>query len=51
MLLTALGFTLEIMGILCYAWDQMGIVVSSFASGLTLFCLVASAAVMRPATT
>ena len=48
MFLTALGFTLEIMAILCFAWDQMGVVVSSFASGLTLFCLVASAIVMRP---
>lgn len=49
MFLTALGFTLEIVAILCFAWDQMGVAVSSFASGLTLFCLVASVLVMRPA--
>jgi hypothetical protein len=49
MFLTALGFTLEVMAILCFAWDKMGVVVSSLASGLTLFCLVASAVVMRPA--
>jgi len=48
MLLTGVGFTLEIMGILCFAWDQMGVSVSSFATGLTFFCLVASAVVMRP---
>jgi len=42
------GFTLEIMGILCFAWDQMGVGVSCFATGLTLFCLIASAVVMRP---
>ena len=48
MFLTALGFALEIMAILCFAWDQMGVAVSSFASGLTLFCLVASAIVMKP---
>lgn len=48
MFLTAAGFTLEIMGILCYAWDKMGVAVSAFASGLTLFCLFISAIVMRP---
>ena len=42
MLLTALGFTFEIVGILCFAWDKIGIGVSSFALGLTLFCLVTS---------
>ena len=48
MFLTALGFTLEIMAIPCFAWDRMGVFVAAFASGLTLFCLVASAVVMRP---
>ncbi|KAF9784114.1 hypothetical protein BJ322DRAFT_1125639 [Thelephora terrestris] len=48
MMFTAAGFTLEIMGILCYAWNQMGVAVSSFASGITLVCLVTSALVMRP---
>lgn len=48
MFLTAVGFTLEIMGILCYSWDKMGVAVSAFASGLTLFCLIASAIIMRP---
>ncbi|KAF9646171.1 hypothetical protein BDM02DRAFT_3172063 [Thelephora ganbajun] len=48
MLLTAAGFTLEIVGILCYAWDKMGVAVSSFSSGLTFFCLVISVIVMRP---
>ena len=48
MFLTATGFTLEVMGILCYAWDKMGVVVSAFASGLTLFCLFTSAIVLRP---
>jgi len=48
MSLTAMGFVLEIMGILCFAWDQMGVSVSSFATVLTLFCLVTSAIAMRP---
>jgi len=48
MLFTATGFALEIMGILCFSWDQMGVSVSSFATGLTLFCIVTSAVVMRP---
>ena len=48
MFLTAVGFTLEIMGILCYAWDKMGVAVSIFASAITLFSLVSSAIVMRP---
>lgn len=48
MFLTALGFTLEIIGILCYAWNQMGVAVSAFASGLTLFCILTSIVVTRP---
>jgi len=49
MLLTAAGFVMEIMAILCFAWDKTGVGVSSAATGLTLFCLVASLIVMRPA--
>lgn len=49
MLLIALGFTLEIVGILCFVSDQMGIGDSSFAAGLTLFCPVASVLVMKTA--
>ena len=41
MVFAALEFTLEIVGILYFAWDQMGIGVVSFASGSTLFYLVA----------
>lgn len=48
MFLTAVGFALEITAILCFAWDQMGVGVSSLASGLTLFCIIASAVVMKP---
>jgi hypothetical protein len=48
MTLTAAGFALEIMAILCFAWDTMGVAVSAFASALTLFCLVTSLLVVRP---
>jgi len=48
MFLTATGFALEIMAILCFAWDKMGVAVSSLATGLTLFCIIASFLVMRP---
>ena len=51
MLLTATGFILEIMAILCFAWDKTGVGVSSAATGLTLFCLIASLIVVRPPTT
>ena len=50
MLLTATGFVLEIIAVLCFAWDQLGVVVSSLATGLTLFCLIASVIAMRPPT-
>jgi len=48
MVLTATGFILEIMAILCLAWDKMGVGVSSLATALTLFCIIASLVVMRP---
>ena len=48
MLFTAIGFILEIMAILCLAWDTMGVSVSAFATGLTLFCIIASVIVVNP---
>ena len=36
MFLTALGFTLETVGILCFVSDRIGIGVSFFALGLSL---------------
>ena len=42
MFLAAFGFTLEVVGIVCFTWDQMGVGVTSFASGLALFCFVTS---------
>ena len=38
----------NILGIVCYSWDEMDVSISAFASELTLFRPIVSAIIMRP---